>query len=259
MNKINKTTLTNFSIVHFNAKSIVDAIISASDENEKTVFIGMNADCFNTATNNNAYLRILQNERYYIYPDGMSIVWALNFLRGVKQERIVTTDLILHLLDRISIGTKKITIGFIGGNNNIAEEAKNNLNEKFNCNAISFSYEPEFVSLEEAGDRENNKIKTLVEKLNENPTDILLIGFGCPKQETLSNTILDSIPQKVILTCGGLFSYYSGDHKRAPFWMQDLGLEWLFRLSLEPKRLWKRYLVGNFSFIYKILAEKLHK
>ena len=256
MINIEENLLISYLISKFDKKSIIDDILNHSKEEKKNIFIGLNADCFNLSTKNNEYLTILQSGGYRIYPDGMSIVWAMKFLHNVKQERIVTTDLILYLLERIRNEKMDISIGFVGGNNNIAEGAKKYLNQKFNIGAIKFSYEPSFISLKDASNAESMEVKKLIDVLKEKPTDIIFLGFGCPKQEILSHTILKKIPQKVIITCGGLFSYYSGHHERAPLWMQNIGLEWFFRLYLEPKRLWKRYLIGNFIFLIIIVKNK---
>ena len=95
-----------------------------------------------------------------------------------------------------------------------------------------------------------------VDKINEQKLDILFVGLGCPKQEIFTNLIYNRVNVNVFIPCGGLFNYYAGIHKRAPIWLQNLGMEWVFRLLLEPKRLYKRYLIGNYKYIILLLKEK---
>ncbi len=246
----------DFDIYEFNSKTIVDEILDCVSNNKKTIFFGLNADCFNISMVNLKYHKILQNEKYYIYPDGMSIVWANKYLNKIRQNRIVTTDLILYLLKKLTQEKNKITITFLGGDKGIAELAKNQLNKRYSINSIQNAFEPTVLTLDEVDNPNGKNVSGLIQYLNDHPTDILFVGLGCPKQEILCNNILPFIPQKVLFPCGGLFSYYADEHARAPVWMQQIGLEWLFRLMLEPKRLWKRYLIGNFIFIYQVVKRK---
>ncbi len=255
--QIKKNKFFDFDIFEFNSKTIIDEILDCITKNKKTIFFGMNADCFNISMVNIKYHKILKDTRYYIYPDGMSIIWAHRYLNKIRQDRIVTTDLILHLLKRLSQERKKITITFLGGNNGISEIAKNQLNKRYSIDSIQNVFEPTFLNLDEVDNPNEDKVSTLIQYLNYHPTDILFVGLGCPKQEILCNSILPFIPQKVLLPCGGLFSYYSGIHHRSPLWMQHIGLEWFFRLMLEPKRLWRRYLIGNLIFLFRMIKKKI--
>lgn len=101
--------------------------------------------------------------------------------------------------------------------------------------------------------------ESVIEQINQFKPDILYIGFGMPLQE---RWILDNLPKvdaKVFLPLGACLDFYSGSVPRGPKWMTGLGFEWLSRLLTEPKRLWHRYLVGNFLFFYYLLADFLHK
>lgn len=252
-----KNIFFDFGISQFARQSIVDQILESAASNSKTIFLGMNADCFNISRRSPRYLDILKDERNFVYPDGGSIVVSMKILKGIRQERIVTTDLVLYLLERIEETGSGLTISFLGSNNSIAEKARGFLNGRFGVNSILNTIEPGFISHEDIYPPFSPEVKRLIEELNKTPSDFLFVGLGCPKQEILCDNIKDLIPQKVLFPCGGLFSYYSGDHRRAPLWMQRNSLEWLFRLYLEPKRLWKRYLLGNIEFVYRVFVRKI--
>ena len=97
----------------------------------------------------------------------------------------------------------------------------------------------------------------IIDTINATRSDILLVAMGNPKQEQWIARHLDRLNVPVSIGVGALFDYLSGRVTRAPRWMLDLGLEWIFRLLLEPGRMWKRYLIGNIKFILRMLRENL--
>ena len=94
-----------------------------------------------------------------------------------------------------------------------------------------------------------------MEDINERKPDILLVGMGTPKQEHWVQAYADRLDVGVLWTVGALFDYVSGRVPRAPGWLSDNGLEWIFRLGVEPNRMWRRYLIGNPMFLSRVLAE----
>jgi N-acetylglucosaminyldiphosphoundecaprenol N-acetyl-beta-D-mannosaminyltransferase len=96
----------------------------------------------------------------------------------------------------------------------------------------------------------------VVEHINENAPDILLVGMGTPQQEVWSQRHFHEVNATVVWTVGALFEYVSGRIPRAPHWMSDNGLEWIFRLAVEPRRMWRRYLLGNPVFLHRVLEER---
>jgi N-acetylglucosaminyldiphosphoundecaprenol N-acetyl-beta-D-mannosaminyltransferase len=95
----------------------------------------------------------------------------------------------------------------------------------------------------------------VVEDINERRPDIVLVGMGTPKQEEWVEAYCDRLDTDVLWTVGALFDYVSGRVPRAPGWLSDNGLEWIFRLGVEPQRMWRRYLIGNPMFLGRVLAE----
>jgi hypothetical protein len=96
----------------------------------------------------------------------------------------------------------------------------------------------------------------VVEHIAEQKPDVLLVGMGTPLQELWVDHYFDRLDARVVWTVGALFDYVSGRVQRAPHWMADHGLEWIFRLALEPRRMWRRYLLGNPVFLWRVLNER---
>ena len=96
----------------------------------------------------------------------------------------------------------------------------------------------------------------VLEHIAENPPDVLLVGMGTPQQEMWVEANHDRIEASVVWTVGALFDYVAGRVPRAPHWIADNGLEWIFRLVVEPRRMWRRYLLGNPAFLYRVLEER---
>lgn len=118
---------------------------------------------------------------------------------------------------------------------------------------IAGSYAPPFRPLtgeEDAG---------IVEMIKGAAPDVLWVGIGCPKQELWMREHKEMLNVPVMVGVGAAFDFLSGVKPQAPVWMRDNGLEWLFRLAGEPKRLWRRYLIGNSLFIYYVLEEAVAK
>lgn len=95
----------------------------------------------------------------------------------------------------------------------------------------------------------------VIEDINSHPAAIVLVGMGTPKQELWVDRYADSLGGAVVWTVGALFDYVSGHTPRAPRWLADNGWEWIFRLAIEPQRMWRRYLLGNPVFLSRVLAE----
>jgi len=96
----------------------------------------------------------------------------------------------------------------------------------------------------------------VLEHISEHRPDILLVGMGTPQQELWVDRYFDRIEARVIWTVGALFDYLAGRTPRAPHWLSDNGLEWIFRLAVEPRRMWRRYLLGNPAFLYRVWQER---
>lgn len=145
---------------------------------------------------------------------------------------------------------QNINIFLLGGTPDVAELSAKRLKELYPTIRLS-GYHHGFFS-----EQENNAV---IEKINACQPDILLVGMGVPKQEEWTKENFDKVHAKIIWMGGGFLDTLSGRLKRCPFWLSEHGFEWLFRLTQEPRRLWKRYLIGNPMFVMRILQSRMHR
>lgn len=197
-----------------------------------------------------------------LIPDGKSIVWACRFLKMEPRpkERIAGWDLFRLEMERVNREAqesgegKRKRVMFLGSSEEVLALIKERAAVEYPAlEIVTYSppYKPEF-SEEDS--------RAMVEAINDCDPDLLWIGMTAPKQEKWAYEHWGEMDIHCHCgTIGAVFDFYAGTVKRAPVWMQKVGLEWLHRLCSNPKRLWKRYLVGNSKFIYYILKEKFAK
>jgi N-acetylglucosaminyldiphosphoundecaprenol N-acetyl-beta-D-mannosaminyltransferase len=175
-----------------------------------------------------------------VTPDGMPLVWMLHRLGYPQQERVYGPELTLKLLE--AVATQEIAIGFYGGTVETLEQLTALFKKKYPNLKIAYSYSPPFRSMTVEED------EAVIQTINTSGTKILFIGLGCPKQERWMAMHRGKI-QAVMLGVGAAFDFHAGTKRQAPYWMQSNGIEWLFRFSQEPSRLWRRYLNHNPRFM----------
>jgi N-acetylglucosaminyldiphosphoundecaprenol N-acetyl-beta-D-mannosaminyltransferase len=184
--------------------------------------------------------RQIVNRAALVTPDGMPLVLGLRLLGMRGQSRVYGPDLMLAWCDRAaSLGSP---IYLYGGTESMLERLANNLKTKFPELAIVGSHAPPFRPL--TLDEET----TDVARINASGADVVFVGLGCPKQEEWMARQQGNL-KAVMIGVGAAFSFHSGEVSQAPRWMMAWGLEWLYRLAMEPGRLWKRYLVNNPAFL----------
>lgn len=180
-------------------------------------------------------------------PDGMPVVW-LGRLSGNKDiSRVYGPDLMLKIC--CASQKKGYRNYFYGSSPQVLEGLQKRLKILFPGLSITGLYSPPFRELSGEEDKE------IIRIINNSNSDVLWVGLGSPKQDLWMRMHRDVINVPVIIGVGAAFDFISGSKKQAPKWMQRGGLEWLFRLICEPRRLWKRYLIGNVSFLYLVGKE----
>ena len=228
---------------------LIQNIFEDVDMKRKNAYYAINPDCMLIAKKDKDYHEILKNKRNKVYTDGSWIIKTQKFLGlPISKERIATTDLFPRMLELCDTREGKIKIFLLGGKEGTAKKVIKNMGEKYK--------NVDFVGEHHGYFKQKNNID-IISKINEATPHILFVGLGCPVQEKWVNENIDKINANVILTCGGLFDYYSGNVKRSPKWMQENGLEWLFRLIQEPSRLYKRYIFGNIEYLISLLYIKI--
>ncbi|MBA2736811.1 MAG: WecB/TagA/CpsF family glycosyltransferase [Pyrinomonadaceae bacterium] len=176
-----------------------------------------------------------------IVTDGMPLVW-MQKLQGAKTaSRVRANDLMISLCEYAE--KNNLSVGFYGGRQEVIDAITKRAAKEMPKLQIAYAFSPPFRSLTD------EEAALIVKEINEKSPDILFIGLGCPKQENWMWAHKDKL-KAVMLGVGASFDFYAGNVKESPEWMGKLGLEWLFRLTQEPKRLWKRYLILNPRFIW---------
>lgn len=214
----------------------------------------INAHSYNTAQKDVMFAEALTNGDALI-PDGASIVKACRWIKAKSQpkERIAGWDLFVHEMERVNKeneGAKK-KVMFLGSSNNVLALIKARAEKDYpNIEVITFSppYKPVFSD-------EDNRM--MIESINNTKPDLLWIGMTAPKQEKWAYAHWNELNINChVGTIGAVFDFYAGTIQRAPMWWQEHSLEWLYRLLKEPKRMWRRYLIGNILFLWNIFTKE---
>jgi N-acetylglucosaminyldiphosphoundecaprenol N-acetyl-beta-D-mannosaminyltransferase len=175
----------------------------------------------------------IANEAGMVTPDGMAIVWILRLMGHRNVERVYGPDLMLAACERsLETGWKHF---FYGGGPDVAQDLRRRLEERFPSLAIAGTYTPPFRPLTPDEDR------AVIEQIRASGADIVWVGISTPKQERWMAEHVGKVGAPVLIGVGAAFDFLSGHKPQAPRWMQRSGLEWLFRLGTEPRRLWRRY------------------
>ena len=211
----------------------------------------INAFSYDNARKDVLFSEALQKGDVLI-PDGISIVKACRFLNAKSQpkERIAGWDLFVYEMEKLNrVGGK---VMFLGSSDAVLNLIRRRVAEKYpkiEVDTYSPPYKPVF------SDEEN---EAMISAINHSNPDLLWIGMTAPKQEKWAYTHLDRLDVHChIGTIGAVFDFFAGTIKRAPERWQRVGLEWLYRLLSEPRRMWRRYFIGNAKFIYYIMLEKI--
>ncbi|NPV11979.1 MAG: WecB/TagA/CpsF family glycosyltransferase [Ignavibacteria bacterium] len=216
---------------------LLNTFVSKLDKNETFLLTYFNAHCFNYYFESQKYKTLLDNF-FTVYTDGVG-VWLLMKRLNKKYKRFNATDVNKDLMNILK--EKKRSFILIGGN----------FDEKLiyqKAQKLGLIIE-KYIN----GYLEEGKI---VESIDKCVSNIFFIGMGVPQQEKLAYKIAEKYPSVKVICVGNFFNYYFGFQKRAPKLFQNLYLEWFYRLLSEPRRLIKRYTIGNFKFIIRALSIK---
>ena len=184
-----------------------------------------------------------------ITPDGQSIVWASKMLGNPLKGRVAGIDLMHNLVAMAH--QKKQKIYLLGAKQQVVEKVANTYAKKYSQELVAGYRNGYFSPQQEA---------QIAKDISDSNAQMLFVGIASPLKEHFIHKHKEALKNiNLIMGVGGSFDVISGITKRAPLWMQNAGLEWFYRFAQEPKRMWKRYLVGNSTFIYLVLKEKFKK
>jgi N-acetylglucosaminyldiphosphoundecaprenol N-acetyl-beta-D-mannosaminyltransferase len=180
------------------------------------------------------------NKADIVAPDGRPLSMLMKLLYGIEQERACGMDMFPEILKEAE--TKGLSVFFYGSTEEVLNKILDKAHKEFPYLKVAGIYSPPFRPLNKEED------DAVVNMINASGANLVFVSLGCPKQEKWMYDHVGRI-KACMLGLGQAFLTYAGMEKRLPKWARDMSLEWLYRLYLEPKRLWKRYLIGNSRFL----------
>lgn len=225
-----------------------DLIISAAEPTKPSVYVNVFAVDSVLKCHKNKEIAEIANNSYLTLCDGMPLVKVGKRYADKNMTRCYGPDVMLKVIDE---GRKQgVKHFFYGGENEeVLQELVDKLSEKFPGFIEAGRYWAPFRPLTEEEKQE------VTEKIIASGADVIWVGIGTPKQDYFVAEFKERLPHGVLVAVGAAFNFHSGRVKQAPRWMQQHSLEWLYRLFAEPRRLWKRYIIGNPYFILLLLKQ----
>jgi N-acetylglucosaminyldiphosphoundecaprenol N-acetyl-beta-D-mannosaminyltransferase len=238
---VHRTTLEEAST------QIIDALRRRRDH-APFLIMGPNAQLIALAQKDSRFAETLHASALNV-PDGISIVLASKILGGNISTRVTGGDLMEALC--LKAARHNLSVFFLGGLPGAAAITSVRFRRRYPALSIVGTYCPPLGF--ERDPLECAQIRQLITQAS---PDLLFVAFGAPKQEIWMHENCPSLPIGAAMSVGAAFDTQSGLRKRAPRWTHNLGLEWLYRLVHEPRRLWRRYLIGNTHFLYLVLKQR---
>nr|WP_254925661.1 MULTISPECIES: WecB/TagA/CpsF family glycosyltransferase [unclassified Rhodococcus (in: high G+C Gram-positive bacteria)] len=206
-----------------------------------------NAYCVALAGSDSTYRELL-NGRGVNFPDGTPVIWFMRRRSAIGSEprRVRGPSLFGEVLREGR--SSSLTHFFLGTDRETLSRLVRNVNEKYPGVVVSGTYDPPFAPVTEAF------IDDCVEEVESSGADVVWVALGTPKQDYVAAQLARRT-SRPCLGVGAAFDFHSGTVREAPEWVQKSGIEWLYRLSQDPRRLWRRYLIGNVQFLYQALTK----
>lgn len=220
------------------ALSEIDKMIMSG---KKSYIVAINVDVV-MKIENDSYLKKITDNADMVLVDGKPLVWIAKWHKKPIKAKISGSDLVPLLCEKAA--DKGYSMFIIGGKDGIAQQAKRNLEKKLPGINIVGTYAPPFGF--EKNDIELEKINKIISDAH---PDLLIVCFGCPKQEKWIYENYQKYAAKVSICAGATVDFLAGNVNRAPRWMSEHGLEWFYRFLMEPKRMFKRYFVDDVKII----------
>ncbi len=213
----------------------------------KELVLNVNVNAINQALEH-PFMKELLNRAGIVFCDGYGVILGARILGAVIPERITYADW-MWSLSALS-EREGFSFFFLGAREGIAALAADRLRERYPSLKIAGIRSGYFAKT----GRENEEV---IDLINRSGPDILVLGLGMPLQERWLTDNWTKIDARIALTGGGCFDFISGTVKRAPRWMADNGLEWFYRLMLEPRRMFTRYVIGNPLFLLRVIRQRI--
>ncbi|EOH52847.1 WecB/TagA/CpsF family glycosyltransferase [Enterococcus faecium EnGen0263] len=235
-------SILNTAIDSFTLNETLKKITENIDNEDSVYQVSINANKINLMEED-ARLKAIINNADFVNADGMSIIWAAKLLHIPIKNRITGVDLFYRLLEISE--QKNYRIYFLGATQESLEEMVARLSNDHPTLEIA-GYQNGYYSDEQK----------VVSDIKNSQPDILFLGFSSPKKEIWIESYKEELQIPFIMGVGGSFDIYSGKTKRAPKWIQNIGMEWFYRFIQEPIRMFDRYIIGNARFVQMVIKEK---
>lgn len=227
-----------------------DGLDAVRPEGEKLLINTVNAYGFNLAHDDMGYRKALLCSDILL-PDGVGAVLAGRVLAGRHFRKVSGYDLFVHEMEELNRRGGRCF--FLGSSDKVLGLISVRLAADYPGVEAAF-YSPPYKA--EFSDEDN---RAMIDAVNAFRPDVLFVGMTAPKQEKWSAAHFDGIVSGHVCSIGAVFDFYAGTVERAPAWMISVGLEWLYRLIREPRRMWRRYVIGNPRFLWLLLRAKLSR
>ncbi len=229
-------------IINTTMDEALDWIAARAGERDgrKSLLAFVNPDCLNIAYTHESYRAVLQNAAR-VLPDGIGVKIGCRMLGVGLAANVNGTDLFPRLCERAA--REDLPLFLLGARPGIAEQMAENMRQRHPALVVAGIQHGYFDPGEETA---------IIDRINASGARILLVAFGVPRQELWLARHHERLLPPVRMGVGGLFDFYSGRIPRAPLWLREIGFEWVWRLAQEPGRMWRRYLLGNPLFLYRV-------
>jgi exopolysaccharide biosynthesis WecB/TagA/CpsF family protein len=241
--KSNKVGILNVPIDNLSMQELLEELQSG-------LLLTPNVDHLMNLQRDAEFHRIYATADYRVC-DSQILMYAAQFLGTPLKEKVSGSDFFPRFCE-YHRDSPHISIFLLGGAPGVADQARSRLNSRVGRNLIIASHSPSFGF-------EQNEAECLdiVELINQSKATVLAVGVGSPKQEKWIHRHRDQLPHvKIFMAIGATIDFEAGVIRRAPKWMSHLGIEWMYRIATDPKRLWKRYLIEDVPFFWLLLKQK---
>ncbi|MBI5351616.1 MAG: WecB/TagA/CpsF family glycosyltransferase [Chloroflexi bacterium] len=241
------TSIIKVNVAPTSFKLASEQVVAWAQNLESRYVCVANVHALMEAHDSPEFMQVL-NQADMVTPDGMPLIWMLRLKGHRGQTRVYGPTLMLYVLEKAAL--ENLPVGFYGGKPEILNTLIQKMSAAYPGLQIAYSFSPPYRESDSAEDAK------IVERINDSGARILFVGLGCPKQEKWMAAHRGKT-NVVMVGVGAAFDFHAGAVAQSPEWMQKIGLEWLFRLMVEPRRLWRRYLYNNPRFIFLAILDLL--
>lgn len=246
-----RISICGLELLNISEADCVDLIVSSCEAGLGGWVVTPNTDILRKCTRE-PEIRELCSRADILIADGMPLIWASRIQGTPLHSRVPGSDLIVSLSGEAARHSLKVFL--LGGAPGVVEHTATVLLEKFPSTSLAGTYCPPF-----GFEEDEEEIARIEDALEQSEADIVFVALGFPKSERLIERLRPHLPFAWWIGVGISFSFLSGHVRRAPKWAQMVGAEWVFRLSQEPSRLARRYLIEDLPFAFLMLANALRK